>query len=124
VYIIKRRPWEVHRRFSQFQAGEVAISALTAAELMYGVEKSERPEQNRAALQEFLLAFSIAPFAREAAEEYGRIRNHLKQAGTPIGPVDTFIAAHALSLGVPLVTNKIREFSRIPGLTVENWVSP
>jgi tRNA(fMet)-specific endonuclease VapC len=121
IHIIRKRPPEVLRRFERYEVGEVGVSSITIAELSYGVEKSYRPTQNLAALGGFLLPLEIVAFGPEAAAAYGRVRAALERAGTPIGPLDTLIAAHALSLGVTLVTNNIREFERVPGLRVEDW---
>jgi tRNA(fMet)-specific endonuclease VapC len=121
IHIIRKRPPEVLRRFERYEVGEVGVSSITIAELSYGVEKSSRPTQNRVALGGFLLPLEIVAFGPEAAAAYGRIRATLERAGTPIGPLDTLIAAHALSLGVTLVTNNTREFERVPGVRVEDW---
>ena len=109
------------RRFEEYEVGEVGVSSVTAAELFYGAEKSAVPEQNREALSRFLLPLEVLAFGDEAAAAYGRVRAALEKAGTPIGPLDALIAAHAVSLGVTLVTNNTREFSRVPGLEVEDW---
>jgi tRNA(fMet)-specific endonuclease VapC len=89
--------------------------------LEFGIVNSERPDQNRIALVEFLTPFEILNYDDRAAKEYGVIRKYLEESGAPIGALDTLIAAHALSLDCPLVTNNEREFSRVPGLRVENW---
>ena len=109
------------RRFEDYEVGEVGVSSVTAAELRYGAEKSAAPEQNREALSRFLLPLEVLAFGDEAAAAYGRVRAALENAGTPIGPLDNLIAAHAVSLGVTLVTNNTREFSRVPGLEIEDW---
>jgi len=124
IYIIKQKPPEVLQRFTTFAVGEVMVSSVTAAELMYGAQKSQRAAQNQQAVEQFLLPLVVAEFDYAAALVYGRIRAHLERQGTPIGALDIFIAAHALQLGVPLVTNNTRAFSRVPGLPVENWVVP
>ena len=123
IYLIQRRPQEVRERFERYAVGEVGLSSITVSELQYGVEKSRRVEQNRAALMQFLLPLVIADFDYEAAVVYGRVRAELERLGTPMGPLDTLIAAHALSLDVTLVTNNEREFSRVSDLRVENWVA-
>lgn len=109
------------RRFESHEVGEIGVSSVTVAELSYGVEKSPRPEQNREALSRFLMPLEVAIFDPEAAAAYGRVRADLERIGTPIGPLDTLIAAHAVSLGITLVTNNTREFSCVPGLEVEDW---
>jgi tRNA(fMet)-specific endonuclease VapC len=95
---------------------------ITLAELEYGVEKSARPEQNRIALMEFCAPLELRPFEDSAAAEYGTIRACLERRGDVIGPLDQLIAAHALAEGATLVTNNEREFRRIEGLSVENWM--
>ena len=109
------------RRFEEYEVGEIGVSSVTAAELSYGAEKSAAVEQNREALSRFLLPLEVLAFGDEAAAAYGRVRAALEKAGTPIGPLDTLIAAHAVGLGVTLVTNNVREFSRVPGLELEDW---
>jgi tRNA(fMet)-specific endonuclease VapC len=93
--------------------GEVGVSSVTVAELSYGAQKSTRPQQNLEALSRFLLPLEVVAFGAEAAAAYGRIRATLERAGTPIGPLDTLISAHAVGLGVTLVTNNVREFERV-----------
>lgn len=122
IYLIKKRPPEVIHRFEEHTVGDIGVSSVTTAELYFGVEKSQRPAQNRAALEQFLLPLVVADFDYTAAIAYGRIRSALEKRGTPIGPLDTLIAAHAVSLSLTLVTSNVREFSRIPDLKVENWV--
>jgi tRNA(fMet)-specific endonuclease VapC len=121
IYIIKRRPQSVLDRFSAFPVGHIGISSITLAELEYGAAKSAQPRKNREALEEFVSPLDVAPFDHDAAEAYGRTRAALEKKGLPIGAMDTLIAAHALSLGVSLVTNNETEFRRVSGLRVENW---
>ena len=99
----------------------VCISTITLAELQYGVRKSAQPEKNQLALSQFLIPLEIVGFDLKAAVEYGEIRATLEKDGTPIGPLDTLIAAHAKSLNLILVTNNEKEFKRVAGLEVENW---
>lgn len=96
---------------------------MTQAELVQGVYRSQNPERSAAALERFLLPLVIADFDSTAATMYGTIRAALERQGTPIGPFDTLIAAHALSLDVVLVTNNEREFRRVPGLEIANWAA-
>mgnify|MGYP001800797002 CR=1 FL=1 len=121
IYIIKRKPPEVINRFRSFEVGDIGVSTITVAELTHGTQKSQQPEKNQAALDQFLLPLEIVDFNMAAAQTYGTIRAQLEKKGTPIGPLDFLIAAQALSLGISLVTNNAREFLRVPGLTVENW---
>lgn len=122
IALIKRKPGSVLRRLTALAPGEAGISAVTLAELRYGVAKSAQREKNGQALDEFLLPLEIAEFDEPAAEVYGSVRVGLEKAGTPIGPLDALIGAHALSLGTSLVTHNTREFRRIPGLTVVDWL--
>lgn len=103
---------------------EIAISSVVAFELEFGVARSGRPEQNRAGLDAFFERVPILPFSTEAARAAGEIRAYLRSNGTPVGPYDVLIAGHALSEGAVLVTNNRREFARIPGLKIEDWLSP
>jgi tRNA(fMet)-specific endonuclease VapC len=102
----------------------VGISSVTLAELRYGVSRSSDPARNLAALARFCAPLEIIPFDEPAAAGYGNLRHALQTAGTPIGPLDMLIAAHAISLGAILVTNNQREFRRVRGLMLENWVRP
>jgi tRNA(fMet)-specific endonuclease VapC len=123
IAIIKRKPPQVLKRFTAYKVGEIGISWVTLAELEFGVAKSQHLEKNQAALDEFVLPLEIANFDREAARAYGQVRAMLEKKGTPIGSLDTMIGAHALALGVTLVTNNTGEFSRIKGLTVVDWLN-
>jgi tRNA(fMet)-specific endonuclease VapC len=121
IYIINRRPPKVFDHFAGLKHGEIAISSITGAELSFGVAKSGSL-RNRAALDKFFAPLEILPFDEGAMREYGPLRFHLEAAGTPIGSLDLLIAAHALSLEATLVTNNAREFQRVPGLSIENWL--
>jgi len=121
IYIIKQQPAGVLKHFMEFQVGDIGISSITLSELRYGVAKSAYPEKNTKALDEFIIPLEIVSFDEQAAHAYGNIRASLEKAGTPIGSMDMLIAAHAVSLEVPLVTNNTREFTRISGLTILNW---
>ena len=123
IYIIKKKPGETLMRLRQSNVSDIGISSITLSELEYGVEKSERKEQNRLALVEFLLPFEIVFYDDSAAYEYGMVRSYLERIGEPIGSLDMLIAAHAFSLDATLVTNNEREFRRIPDLKIVNWVS-
>ena len=99
IFVIKRKPPAVLERFQKHSPADVAISSVTLAELRYGADKSSRPPKNHAALDSFLLPLSIADFDSPAADHYGKVRADIEHRGTPVGPLDTLIAAHALSLG-------------------------
>jgi len=123
IYVIKKRPLAVFQKFSEYPVGEIGLSSVTVAELCFGVQKSQSPEKNQSALEDFLLPLTILDFDYNAAMIYGNIRATLEKQGTPIGPLDMLIAAHAKSLDITLVTNNTREFTRVPELKFENWVS-
>ena len=122
IYIIKHKPESVYTKLKKIQPEDVCISSITYSELSYGVEKSEQTDRNRLALTLMLSNIDIETFDAVAAEEYGDIRARLEKAGTPIGSLDMLIAAHAKALGCTLVTINGKEFSRVEGLRVENWV--
>ncbi|MBA3611048.1 MAG: type II toxin-antitoxin system VapC family toxin [Rubrobacteraceae bacterium] len=122
VHVIRERPPEVLRRFEEYTVGDIAVSSITVAELYFGARKSGRADRNEEALEQFLLPLEVVEFGHAAAIAYGRVRAALEELGTPIGPLDTLIAAHARDLNLTLVTNNIREFSRVPDLELDNWV--
>lgn len=122
IYIIKRQPTQVLEKFQTLEIPDVGISSITVAELEYGVYKSQRQEQNRIALSQFLIPLEILPFDERATQTYGRIRAELERQGIVIGSMDMLIASQAISLGLTLVTNNVRELSRIPELVLENWL--
>lgn len=124
IAIIKRKPSQVLKRLNAYQVGDIGISWVTLAELEFGVANSQHFEKNQAALDEFVLPLELANFDRETARVYGRVRAMLEKKGTPIGSLDVMIGAHALALGVTLATNNTREFSRIKGLTIVDWLEP
>jgi tRNA(fMet)-specific endonuclease VapC len=121
IYIIKRKPVTVLERFSDYQVGDIGISSITLSELRFGVAKSEYRAKNAKALEEFITPLEIVFFGEEAAFAYGGIRAALEKAGTAIGPMDMLIAAHAVALSIPLVTNNTREFERVSDLEVLDW---
>lgn len=121
IYINKKRPLKLLERFNSV-TGQVCISTITAGELYFGAEKSERKIENYAALERFFGRMDVLPFSKEAASHYAQIRTLLQKSGKLIGPYDMLIGAHARSEGLTLVTNNEREFRRISGLRVENWI--
>ncbi|MBQ9067827.1 MAG: type II toxin-antitoxin system VapC family toxin [Eggerthellaceae bacterium] len=123
VFAKNNRPEVVLERMRHFDPGDLCVSVITLAELEYGVFNSSNPERNQLALTLFLANIDIVPFDDNAAVEYGRIRAKLRREGAPIGANDLMIAAHAKSLGMTLVTNNTREFSRVEGLLLEDWAS-
>lgn len=114
IAVIKQKPLQVLKHLSRHSVGDVGLSSITLAELQFGVEKSLHQKRNQEALDEFLA---------KAAGIYGKVRSELERKGTPIGSLDTLIAAHALSLNVTLVTNNVREFRRVANLKVADWTS-
>ncbi len=100
---------------------QISISAISVAELEFGIAASYHQHDNSNRLDRFLINFEISPFDQDAAKPYGLIRHHLKSQGTPIGPLDFLIAAHALALNSILITNNTKEFNRVPNLSVEDW---
>ena len=120
IYIITNRPPNVLEKFRKYKAGEVGISSIAASELAYGVAKSGSLK-NRKALEMFLAPLQILPFDSQCLWFYADLRASLEKQGQSIGPMDTLIAAHALSIGGTLVTNNVKEFVRVPKLKLENW---
>lgn len=121
IYVIKRRPVEVLETFNKY-SGLMCISSITYAELCHGVEKSARPEQNRQAVEDFVSRLVILQYGEKAAQHYGEIRSELERSGIPIGANDLHIGAHARSEGLLLITNNIKEFNRVSGLRLDNWL--
>ncbi|QJW35787.1 type II toxin-antitoxin system VapC family toxin [Cellulosimicrobium protaetiae] len=103
--------------------GRVAVSTVSEMELEYGIERSDDPHRNRQAVDDLLSLVDVLPFDGLAAMHAGRVRALLAARGTPIGPYDALLAGHARSLGLVMVTNNLREFSRVPGLEVEDWLT-
>jgi len=121
VMILRRRGLKALARLQEMTPGSVGVSTITVSELEHGAGKSLDPQRNRAAVQQFLIPLEIADYDSIAASHYGEIRSALEKAGTPIGPLDTLIAAHARSLNAILVTHNLKEFRRVPELRVVDW---
>ncbi|MCE7026756.1 type II toxin-antitoxin system tRNA(fMet)-specific endonuclease VapC [Jiella avicenniae] len=121
IYVMKTYAPHVREKFNAL-AEQLCISSITLGELHYGAQKSARREENLTAIEQFGARLDVLPFADKAAAHYGQLRAEWKRAGTPCGPHDMQIGAHARSEGLILVTNNRREFDRMPGLRVENWV--
>lgn len=120
-YIMKRSNAALMRRAESAPASDLCISAITKAELLYGAVISPKRDRDEETLNRFLPYIEVLDFPGDAASHYADIRAHLKTRGSLIGANDLFIAAHARSLGLTLVTNNTKEFGRVPNLTVENW---
>jgi len=121
IYTIKNRPRQVREAFKQHE-NQMCISAVTKGELIYGAERSSQPERNLADIEGLIARLEAAPFEDHAAEHFGQLRAELYRIGQPIGPYDMMIAGHARAMGLILVTNNMKEFERVPGLRLENWV--
>lgn len=121
IYVIKQRPPEVLEQFNQ-HAEQLGLSVISQAELIHGAEKSAMPEQNFRAIEDFCSRLTVLEYGAKAAAHYGEIRANLERKGTPIGVNDLHIAGHSRSEGLTLVTNNLKEFERVEGLRIENWV--
>lgn len=122
IYTVKNRPPEVRELFKQHD-GQMCISTITLGELIYGAEKSTQPKKNLEVVEGMVARLDVLPFTNQDAAHFGQVKAELAVNGTPIGPYDTMIAGHARSQGMILVTNNSREFERVPGLRLENWVN-
>ncbi len=124
IYIIKRSPVQVFRELKKHHVGDIAISSITYSELQFGISKRhpDYREENQSLLNQFLAPIEILDYPKEASFLYGEIRVHLESKGRTIGNLDMLIAAHALHHHATLVTNNLKEFSRVAGLKTENWV--
>jgi tRNA(fMet)-specific endonuclease VapC len=122
IYIAKARPAEVLTRFRNLQPGDVGMSVVTYGELRHGAYKSRFRAEAERILREFSEIIPVIEMGTEVGDRYGAIRTELEKSGQVIGNNDLWIAAHAIALGIPLVTNNEREFARVPGLALQNWV--
>jgi len=120
IFTIKNRPEQVREAFKR-HSGQLSISTVTLMELIYGAEKSANPEL--ADVEGFAARLEVLPYDAQAAAHSGQLRAELARIGKPIGPYDQMIAGHARAQGLILVTNNLREFERVPGLRVEDWVN-
>ena len=121
IYAIKHKPEKVFQKLQEVESEDVCVSSVTYAELVHGVEKSAAVEKNRLALSVLLANIENLDFDVDAADCYGKIRADLEKKETPIGLLDMMIAGHAQSLGYTVVTNNVKEFSRVSNLKIENW---
>jgi tRNA(fMet)-specific endonuclease VapC len=115
--VLQKRMW------AALQKQEIAISAITRAETRFGLALLQADDKRRRTMDLLLNELPVLPWTLEAADRYGDIAAHLQQSGQPIGQMDTQIAAHALALGLPLVTHNTRHFQRVPGLKLEDWMT-
>jgi tRNA(fMet)-specific endonuclease VapC len=121
IYTMKNRPQQVKRRFQQHH-GRMGISTVTLGELVFGAEHSQQVERNLADIEALAARLEVLPFDNKAAYHFGQIRATLYRIGQPIGPYDMMIAGHARASGLNLITNNVKEFERVPGLLLENWI--
>lgn len=121
IFTIKNKPASVREAFTQHY-GQMCISSVTLMELIYGAEKSARPENNLREVEGFAARLDVLDYGTEAAAHTGQLRAELARAGTPIGPFDQMIAGHARSEGLILVSNNTKEFKRVPGIRLDDWV--
>lgn len=121
IYIRRKKPEEVLRRFRTLRPGEAALSVITFGELVYGAEKSAQRGAALEVLRELAQVLPVQSLPETAAESYGTIRAELERKGEMIGNNDLWIAAHARAAGLTLVTNNEREFRRVRGLKMQNW---
>ena len=121
IYAMRNQPDKLRQRFNRF-GEQLCVSTIVLGELVYGAEKSAKPADNLSAVRHFCSNLDVLAFTERAAHHYGQIRAELERIGRPIGPHDMMIAGHARSEGLTLVTNKEREFARVQGLRIENWM--
>jgi tRNA(fMet)-specific endonuclease VapC len=121
IYIAKRKPDRVLARLRQLRPGDIGMSVVTYLELVYGAWKSDQLETNLDRLEQLRNLIPVQSLAADVGRYYGRVRAELEKKGVPIGAYDLMIAAHALSLGLTVVTNNVREFARVDGLRLDNW---
>lgn len=122
IYVIANRSLEVVKKFRKMDKDQISVSVIVASELAYGVAKSRLYEQNKETLELFLSSLSVEPMTGSVMWHYASLRTQLERAGTVIGENDQWIAAHALATNSVLVSNNMREFERVAGLALENWV--
>ena len=121
-YILKNHPASVRQKFEEIGPGNICTSAIVLAELYYGAARHPKGVVIRREIDDFASRLSVIPWDEIAADHYGAIRSTLEKVGTPVGAMDMLIAAHARSCSATLVTNNLREFDRIQGLTAVNWI--
>ena len=123
IYILKKKPIEVFERFKTLKLGELKISSITVAELYYGAYNSQQVKKNIVIIDSFLKPFDYVEFDEKSAIEYAKIKSNLKREGKIIGELDMQIAGIAMANDLILITNNVKEFERIDGLIIDNWVN-
>lgn len=122
IYFLNRASEKIIEHFHRLSPAEIKLSSITVAELFYGADKSKARIKNRKIAEEFVSTFQIIPFDAGCCNTYSKIRNSLEKSGTPIGPMDMLIASICLANNFTLVTNNTKEFKRVSGLKLENWI--
>lgn len=122
IALIRQKPQSVIQHVVACTPGDIALSSITVAELAHGAYKSNQTQKNLQALEQLTLPLEVVDFDQRASIAYGQIRAMLEEQGNIIGSMDLLIGAHALSLGLILITNNTREFERIPNLKLEDWL--
>jgi tRNA(fMet)-specific endonuclease VapC len=122
IYFLNKASEKIIEHFHQLSPAEIKLSSITVAELFYGADKSKARIRNRKIAEEFVSTFQIIPFDDRCCNYYSKIRNSLEKSGTPIGPMDMLIASVCLTNNYILVTNNTKEFKRVSGLKLENWI--
>ena len=121
IYLINNKPQKVLTRFRKEDLGNIVLSSITLSELKFGAYNSSNIQRNLKAISKFTAPLEVLPFSESATDIYGNIRASLKKTGKLIGPMDTLIAAHAISASCVLVTNNVKEFKKVKGMKLENW---
>ena len=122
IYFLNRSSERIVSQFKKYSPSEILLSSITVAELFYGAEKSKARKKNWAVVEEFVSNFDIVPFDEKSCQTYAKTRASLEKSGLPIGPMDLLIASISIANNYILVTNNIKEFKRIKGLKLKNWV--
>jgi tRNA(fMet)-specific endonuclease VapC len=122
IYIINQKPETVRTKFEAVSLSDIGISSITLFELDAGARKGSKSKENLKLLEQFASVLQVLPFDAMAAREAGKLRQFLRERGTPIGDMDMLIAAHALSINAVVVSNNVKEFARVPKLKLENWL--
>ena len=122
IYFLNRASEKVVQQFKELSPSQIKLTSITVAELYYGAEKSKFKAKNREKVKRFVSTFEIVSFDEKACTAYAKIRHSLERSGTPVGPMDILIASIGLAHNLTVVTNNIKEFKRVKGLKLQNWV--
>ena len=122
IYFLNQSSENIISKMKSLSLQDIKLSTISVAELFYGAKKSRSRKRNRETVQSFAINFELIPFDEKCCQNYAKIRNNLGNSGSPIGPMDTLIASITIAHGFTLVTNNVKEFKRIKGLRMENWI--